>query len=219
MEGKVMKVKATFLAILGLLALASPASAQWSGCGLGASGAIWTAALVETGSPVGFSTDAQKVGLSVDCNVKYQAFVFGAELNYDWFLGNAKDLGFDAELAAIGKIGILISPASNLYALGGWGRLSHSAFDVDGWKIGLGNEFRVPNSPIYLDLRYVYTTWDLGDVSPMLASVADAHSHEVRLGVKVRFGPGMFGNSGSIFADTEPEPKVVGGDSKIMGKR
>ncbi len=210
-----MKIKSTLIGAIALLATALPASAQWSGCGLGVAGAIWDGNLSPTGSPVALSTDAQKAGVSVDCNAKYQAFVFGAELGYDWILGNAKDLGFENELFAIGKVGVLISPASNLYALAGWGRLSHSSFDMDGWKLGIGNEFRVPNSPMYLDLRYTYTIWDVSDVG-IPSSASDANSHEVRLGVKFRFGPGMFSNSGSIFADTEPEPKPVGGDKKLM---
>jgi opacity protein-like surface antigen len=206
-----MKMKSMIMGAIGLFISAFPASAQWSGCGLGAAGAIWDGNLGS--APIYISTSGTVAGLSVDCNVKHQAFVFGAEVGYDWMLGDLKDLGFDNKLFVIGKIGVLVSPAALLYAHAGWAQLNHAVGKVDGWQGGIGHEFKIPNSPLYLDLRYTYTDWDAGDVG---LTGADANSHEVRFGIKVRFGPGMFGNSGSIFADTEPEPKAVGGDKKLM---
>jgi opacity protein-like surface antigen len=207
-----MLLKRAIFGAIGLLFSAGAASAQWSGCGLGVAGSIWDGNVGT--APLYLSAAGQKAGISVDCNQKYQAFIFGAEIGYDWHFGDSKDLGFENELFVIGKVGVLVSPASQLYALAGWGQLTHSSFKVDGWKMGIGNEFRVPNSPMYLDLRYTYTDWDASDAGA--PATIDANSHEFRLGVKFRFGPGMFGNSGSIFADTEPEPKAVGGDKKLM---
>ena len=209
-----MNIKGAIFGAIGLLFMAGTAQAQWSGCGLGVAGTIWDGN-AELAPPISLGVGGYKAGASVDCKAKYQAFIFGAEVGYDWMLGDAKDVGFDNELFAIGTIGVLLTPGSQLYALAGWGQLKHTNFKLDGWKIGLGNEFRIPNSPMYLDLRYTYTDWDLGDISPSLSAI-QANSHEFRVGAKFRFGPGMFGNSGSIFADTEPEPKPVGGDKKLM---
>jgi len=192
-------------AIAGLLVLAPPAAAQWTGCGAGVHGGLVSGHL-DIGAPIGIGSEGQAAGVSLNCDYKMNAFVAGAYAEYDWVFGDLKTVGVNTDTTLGGRLGVLINAGSLLYVHAGWSRLDVSGLDaINGWKVGLGNEFRVPNSPLYLDLRYSYADYDVKDI---LGPIPDAHAHTFRLGLNVKFGPGMFGGSGARFATDDPAPRV-----------
>lgn len=187
----------------GLAALAAaPAAAQWTGCGAGVGGGIMFGE-ANFGGPVGAGAQGQKAGITVNCDYRMQAFVLGGEVNYDWNFGDLHTLGAKHELSALARMGILTSPTNLLYLAAGWGRTDVGTLKVDGWKLALGDEFRIPNSPIFLDLRATYTRYDEKDISPSFTGVR-VDSLEAGARLKLRFGPGMYGTGGQIF-DTKAE--------------
>ena len=209
-----MKLKTSILVLTGAMLLGiSPAAAQWTGCGAGIHGAMANANLT-AGGPIGISSQGQTAGVEVNCDYKAQAFVFGAFVEYDKVFGDLEKLGVKTDLTVGGRAGILFNAHSLLYLHGGWTQLDVGP-KLDGIKLGLGNEFRIPNSPIYMDLRYTYAIYDVQDLGA--PSTVDANAHIFRLGAKLKFGPGMFGQKGPMLADDPPE--VVGSDPKIPGKR
>ena len=199
---------ATFALVVGSLFAPAIAQAQWNGCGGGIYGAFLDGN-VEIASPVSLSAQGQKAGVTLNCDAKLQAFVLGAEVDYGKVLGDLHDLGVKTDLTLTGRFGVLINQGSLLYAHAGWSRLDTDFGKMDGWKLGLGNEFRVPNSPVYLDLRYTYASYDLKDLIPS-APNTDTFSHEFRLGLKVKFGPGMFGGTGKLIVadDNDHVPEI-----------
>jgi hypothetical protein len=196
-----------------------PAHAQWTGCGFGAGAAMFMTQ-AEVASPVSIGTDGQKAGVTLNCDYRAGAFVFGGEFNYDWVFGNASTVGVENDFSALGRLGVLTSRDNLLYAVAGWGRsdvtFGSTNLQVDSWRIGLGDEFRIPNSPAYLDMRLLYVTHDEKDISPSLTGLK-INSLEAGLRLKFKFGPGMFGGSGPLFTN-EVDP-VPAGDSKIMGPK
>lgn len=193
------------IGLFGLLVSAGGAAAQWTGCGVGVGGAVFSG-MVESGSPIGIGTQGEKLSTQLNCDYRMQAFVLGGGVNYDFFVGNPKDLGINNDLYLYGRLGVLVNPVDLLYVHGGWTQLDTSTpiGEVNGWKMGLGNEFRIPNSPIYFDMRYSYAMYGVKDI---LGPSVDANSHEFRLGLNLKFGPGMFGGKGDLIAlDPEPTP-------------
>jgi len=204
-----MKIRYAILGLIGLLGV-SPASAQWDGCGMGVGGAFLMGEL-SGGGPVGIGTQGEKAGVTLNCDKKMQAFVAGIETNYDWYFGDAKSIGAQNELSVLGRLGVLTNNANLLYAVAGWGRTSVSMggndAKIDSWKLGFGDEFRIPNSPIYMDMRVLYSRFDESDLALPPSAKMDSLEGGVRL--KIKFGPGMFGQSGSIFSnEVEPAPPV-----------
>ncbi len=203
-----MRLKATLISMgaFALIASSSPAGAQWTGCGAGV-GATYIQGEAAFAGPVGIGSQGQKAGLTVNCDYRMQAFVVGAEVNYDWFFGDLHTLGAKTELSVLARFGVLTNQSNLLYLGAGWGNTDIGFAKVDSWKLAIGDEFRIPNSPIYLDLRATYTRYDETDISPGLAGLK-VDSLEAGARLKVKFGPGMFGGSGSRFATDEPEPKA-----------
>jgi len=193
-------------AIAGLLLFAQPAAAQWTGCGAGVHGGLVVASVDLQPSPFNIGAQGQAAGLAVNCDYKMGAFVGGIHAEYSWIFGDLNTIGVEADTTLGGRLGVLINAGSLLYAHAGWTQLDTKIGDMDGWKIGLGNEFRVPNSPLYLDLRYTYAQYDLSDLAP--GATVDAEAHTFRIGLNVKFGPGMFGGSGARFATDDPAPRV-----------
>ncbi len=202
-----MKIRHILFGLAALAFSASPSLAQWDGCGIGGGTGIWMGQ-IDFGS-AGIGTQGQKVGVTVNCDRKMGAFVAGGEVNYDWFLGDAKDAGITRELSVLGRLGVLTNKENLLYVVAGWGQTETSGPKVDGWKVGFGDEFRIPNSPMYLDLRALYTSYDAKDIG--LPSGYTANSLEAGARLKLKFGPGMFGASGPIFE----EPKAKHCDPKM----
>ena len=198
-----MRLKATLIGVgaLALIVGSQPASAQWTGCGAGVHGGLHTAALDV--SPITIGSSGQAAGLSVNCDYRMQAFVAGVFAEYDWIFGDTKTLGAKTDLTLGGRLGVLINQGSLLYTHAGWSRVDLGGGDIDGWKLGLGNEFRIPNSPLYLDLRYTYAHYDTKDL--LGPGAPDVVANEFRVGVNVKFGPGMFGGAGNRF-ETDDAP-------------
>lgn len=200
-----MKVRILAM-ILGLTALAvNPASAQWTGCGAGASAGLIFGELAPVGSPVGLGAQGQKAGVLLNCDYRMQAFVIGAEVNYDWYFGDLKTIGVSRELAILGRLGVLTSSANLLYGTAGWGQTESSFGQVNSWKIGLGDEFRIPNSPMYLDLRILYTRYDETDWHISSGARMDSLDGTARL--KIKFGPGMWTGTGPLVVSDEAPAK------------
>ncbi len=199
-----MKIRTLAIASAAFL-FSLPAHAQWTGCGAGAGASFLMAELAPIGSPVGFGTQGEKAGVTLNCDYRMQAFVVGAEVNYDWFFGDLNTLGAKDELSVMGRLGVLTSPANLLYIGAGWGRADFGSVKVDSWKLALGDEFRIPNSPMYLDLRATYSRYDETDISPYLSG-ARADSLEAGARLKVKFGPGMFGGNGGVLFTNEVDP-------------
>lgn len=204
-----MKIRSLILGLVGFLFAALPASAQWTGCGMGGGAGIWNGALT-WGDPVNIGTSGQSVRLLVNCDYKIQAFVLGGEVSKGWLFGDANTVGIKDDWAAMGRLGVLLNPVSLLYIHGGGARENVSfagTSHLDGIKFGLGNEFRVPNSPMYLDLRYSHGTYDLKELNIPASLNVKGQSDEFMAYIKVKFGPGMFGNGkGAILLDDTPEP-------------
>lgn len=204
-----MKLKLNILAaaFAAMAFFPGSAGAQWTGCGAGVHGGV-LAGQVDNGGPIGIGSQGQAAGVSVNCDYRMQAFVAGAFAEYSWIFGDLETVGVEKDLTLGGRLGVLVNQGSLLYVHAGWSRLDiGGGGDVDGWKIGLGNEFRIPNSPMYLDLRYTYSDYDISDMAP---PGVDASAHSVRLGLNLKFGPGMFGQKGPMFTHEEdPKPRVT----------
>lgn len=199
-------------AALAALAFCEPAKAQWTGCGAGVHGGLVVGALDVPG-PIDIGSNGQAAGVSINCDYRMNVFVAGAFAEYDWIFGDLKTVGVKNDTTFGGRLGILINAGSLLYTHAGWSRLNTTIGDIDGWKLGLGNEFRVPNSPMYLDLRYTYSRYDISDFAP---PGIDANTQTFRVGLNLKFGPGMFGK-GPLFT-TEDETKARSADPKMPGK-
>jgi len=63
-----------------------------------------------------------------------------------------------------------------------------------------------------LDLRYTYAVYDESDLG--LPPSVDLTSHSFRLGLNLKFGPGMFGGKGPVFSN-EDYSRSEGCDPKI----
>lgn len=199
-------MKFRILSVITVLAAfaAGPASAQWTGCGLGVSGAEFSG-LVTNGGPAGIGTQGPRAGALVNCDYKVQAFVIGAEASKTWSFGDLKTLGINDDLTIMGRVGVLFTSSSLLYGHVDWTRvnLSGAPFsNIDGWKVGLGNEFRIPNSPMYADLRYSHVFFDNKNLWPSAKAEAD----EFMFALKLKLGPGAFGGKGDLIDSGEPKP-------------
>lgn len=207
-----MKIRT--LAIVGAALLFSqPAAAQWTGCGFGAGGVFMMGELAN--SFIGAGSQGEKAGVTVNCDYRMQAFVMGAEVNYDWYFGDIHTLGAKNELSVMGRMGVLTNSSNLLYATAGWGQ-ADVGVKLNSWRIGFGDEFRIPNSPMYLDLRALYVRYNEGDISPTLTAMnARLDSLETGARVKFKFGPGMFGGSGPMFVSEDNEKAPTVSDPKL----
>lgn len=210
-----MKIRTLIAGGLLAICFANPASAQWTGCGIGVTGAMWNGQ-VSMGGPTDFGTTGERMGGLFNCDYRFQAFVLGAEVSKTWSFGDMNTVGIKDDLGAMGRLGVLITPASLLYAHGDWVRTNVSmglpTNHIDGWGLGIGNEFRIPNSPIYLDLRYTHMFYDVNNIAP---PGVKAESDSFLVALKFKLGPGMFGGGGSIFSnETDPAPPC---DPKLAG--
>jgi len=201
----------TMIGIVGLLLSIPSANAQWTGCGIGAGGSMLFGE-ISNGGPVGYGASGEKAGLTVNCDYRMQAFVLGGEVNYDWTFGDLNTLKVNNELSVLARLGVLTNNSNLLYGAIGWGQLDTSAVGrVNSWKIALGDEFRIPNSPMYADLRVTYTRYNEDDIG---ISGAKVESLEGGIRLKLKFGPGMFGNKGDLFMVEEPAPPKCDGNVK-----
>lgn len=200
-----MKVKAIILGglmALGLMASAVPGHAAgktWNGCGVGGNLAM-TAGMLDAGGPIGIGSTGPAIGVTAFCDVRYSNFVVGAEANYDWFYGNLSTLGVKNDLTLGGRAGALINSETLLYGHLGWTQIDTDFGKFTGYKVGPGIEFKLPGTPLYVDARYSYASYDVGSMAPGI----NAETHTFRFGAKFKFGPEGFS---SPFAD-EPTAKA-----------
>jgi opacity protein-like surface antigen len=218
-----MKSIRTIVLSASLLVLGTPAFAQWTGCGLGAGGSMLFLN-ADAGGPVGMSSTGEKAGLTLNCDYRMGAFVVGGEANYDWAFGRINDLGAKDELSLLGRLGVLTNKDNLLYVVAGWGQadvqfLGGSNMKVNSWKIGLGDEFRIPNSPIYLDMRALYSKYDEGDVCKGPCPGVNIDSLEAGIRLKLKFGPGMFGQGGPMFTSEDYPAAGAGSDPKLSAPK
>ncbi len=179
--------------VLGLLTMAifsAPAAKAWTGCAFGGFGTHVAGLAVDSGDPYGYGANGQVMGVLVGCDIKFnQKFVAGAEVAYGWVSGDLGTLGIDTDLTITGRAGWLVTPAALLYGHGGWARLEGGGDHINGYKFGAGAELKVPENPIYIDLRYSRGIWDV----PGIPSTVDVTSDEFRVGLKFKFGAGLPG--------------------------
>lgn len=203
---------------LGLVALCAaaiysvqPAKAQFSGCGAGVFGG-GTIGSLNAGGPVSISSEGSNAGVNAECGWKFGAIYIGAGVDYSWQFGNLEKIGLENDLTLYGKAGFVVANNVMLYGHAGKAWLATSGPDIDAWKLGAGLETKLSNTPLYLDVRYTYTIADEADLG--LPSVVDVTGHSVRLGLNVKFGPGMFGGKGAMFVN-EDHNSSTGCDPKI----
>ena len=182
-----------FIAIVGYFSKVKAAE-PWTGCFAGVFGGYATASAIPDGSPVGFSTNGQVAGFSGGCDKQFGQMVVGGEAGYGWVFGKASDLGVDNQLTLTARAGYLIGDNALLYGHGGWVRTSGSGIpDVDGWNAGLGGEFRLPGSAMFLDARWTHTWFNESDLgAPSNISIG---ADEFRLGLKIKFGAAMLADA------------------------
>lgn len=176
------KVMMAALALLGMT-VAGPAMAQ-QGCGVGVL-AGYTMGQVDTGGPIGIGSQGQKIGAQVSCDVRMGTYmVAGAFASYEAFLGNIKTVGLKDEWNLGGRVGVLAHPGTLVYGHASWSHVSTDLVgSVDGWKLGPGIEVALPNTPLTLDLRVAYGTYDKVGGMPI-----EAHTTEAKLILSYKFG-------------------------------
>lgn len=160
-----------------------------SGCSLGGFGSHLAGLAVPDGSPVGLGAQGQMLGVSLGCDVPLAGtkLILGGEVSYAWMFGDLADIGVDTDLSLTGRVGYALSSTVMPYAHAGWSRLDASGTNIDGYKVGLGAEMRVPGQPVYFDVRWSHGMWDVPGVSGI-----DVTTDEFRAGLKIKLGPGMF---------------------------
>lgn len=169
-----LAMTAVVLSLMGLTMItANDAKAQWNGCAFGGFGAY--------GAVEGVT--GQGVGVLVGCDMTLEKrFVVGAEARYTFVLGDLHDQGIDHDLNFTGRAGVLITPTVLLYGHGGWARIDGGGDHLDGYTMGAGTEMKLPNSPLFLDLRWTHSVWnDAG-------SSSTPKSDDFMVAVKLKFG-------------------------------
>ncbi len=135
----------TIVAALGLALVATPALAQdFSGPRVGV-----------------------ELGVVGDDFASTDETTYGANAGYDFDLGNTvvggtvaynrqfNDNGANVrEIAVSARAGIKASPATLVYATGGYSNIDTDFGDVDGYKVGLGLEHSFGRSYVSLETRY-----------------------------------------------------------------
>lgn len=159
----------------------APARSAWgTGCGVGIHGS-WVNADLDTGSPITLSSTGRLVGLEGFCDAVWNNFLIGAFASYDWVYGDLHTIGVDNVLTVGGRFGYVIQGVSLLYGHAGWVQADGSGIpDTTGIKFGLGLETKLPNAPVYVDLRVSRSIYD-GAVGPM-----DVDADEIRLGLRYK---------------------------------
>lgn len=130
----------------------------WSGCALGAY--------------VGVLPDGSMLGVTSNCDVQNGKAVVGLLLSYGASTDYLKGGDRATDLTVGGRVGYLLWPSALVYGLAAWSRLNDEATHIDGYKLGGGVEVRLPDSPIFIDMRATRGWYDSAAVEV----------NEVRLG-------------------------------------
>jgi len=157
------------------------AETPWTGCSVGASAGLLQGA-TDTSSPINLSAEGTMLGLLTGCDLQTGRAVVGAFVQYGWAFGDLDKLGVNTELAMGGRAGYLIFPSVLVYGGAAWSRIDVDALgNVDGWKAVGGIGLKLPDAPLFLDLRYERGFY--ADVVPGL----DIVTNSVRMGVTYKF--------------------------------
>lgn len=208
-----MRIKAIAFA-LGLGLLAAPANANkttWNGCGVGGNMGF-TSGLIDSGGPIGIGSNGPALGVIAFCDARVNNLVVGAEASYDWFYGNLSDIGLKTDLTLGGRAGVLLNSETLLYGHLGWSQIDTDFGKYNGYKFGPGIELKLPNTPIYLDARYSYASYDVS------VPGVNAETHTFRFGAKLKFGPGGFSSPFEDWKDSSSSDPVSKGCDPKMGK-
>lgn len=175
-------LSAVITAAFALAILSAPAAKAQNafGCAFGGFGTQFSGPEV-----IGIGTTGQLAGASFGCDVAVQKIVIGGEVSYAWVFGDANDLlGIDNDLTIMGRLGYMLTLTIMPYIHADWARASGGGGHVDGTKYGAGLEFKLGDSPLWVDARYSHGLWD--EVGPGV----DVTSDEFRLGLKVKLWSG-----------------------------
>ena len=218
MKGRITLLLAGLAAATIFAVSPTPAKAQFSGCGAGVfgGGTIGTASI--SSFPVSASSEGFAPGVTAECGWKFGSLYLGGGAEYSWQYGDLETF-VKNDLTIFAKAGVVVTNTTMIYAHAGWSQLDTIGPKIDGWKVGLGSETKLGSTPLYLDLRYSYAVYDADDISPGLGSVVDLNSHNFRVGLNLKFGPGMFGGKGPMFSNEDYssqgcDPKIDKGCKK-----
>ena len=178
----VMGAAALAIGLFANVYYAKGAEAGWRGCHVGALGS-WNDAVVEDF----LGASGPGIAAVAGCDITANALVFGAEVEYgaqrfDW-------AGFDVDTqgwAASGRAGILVTPATLIYARAGWTQLEaeigSASIDVDGALVGGGVEIDLTRGWFgRMEYQHAMLSTDDYDV--------DATVDSVKVGFIYRFSP------------------------------
>jgi hypothetical protein len=123
------------------------AKAQWSGCGIGAQ-AAWAVAQLDTGTPIGISSEGLVPSAIVNCDAKLgdSPLVVGVFASYGYALGDLKTIGANTDLSVGGRAGVALGNAMPFLSAS-WSRIDTDGGNTDGFKVGLGLEVTLPGAP------------------------------------------------------------------------
>jgi hypothetical protein len=123
---------------------AAPAT-PWAGCGIGAHAGIGVAV-----NTLGWGDDGAIFGVDASCDWQQGRGVVGIAVNYTKAAGES-----GAEYGVSARAGYLVWPSALAYMRAGWSRVDANggAGEVDGYKIGLGVELKMPDAPIFVALE------------------------------------------------------------------
>ena len=169
----------------------------FTGCGIGAYGAFVTGG-VDAGGGFLIGTEGQMAGLTANCDLKTGKGVIGLGIDYGKAFGNLDKIGLNAEISPWARAGYLVNKDVLVYGVGAWSRLDTDFGNIDGFKFGGGIEFKLPDSPMFIDLRAMR-----GFYSDALSSGYDLESTVVELRATWKFGPKEMP---SIFTDEVAKP-------------
>ena len=157
-----------------------PVTSGWTGCGLGLHVSRVNAD-VDLG-PINIGANGHTAGVSALCDVAFDRLVLGVFVDYDRMWGDLEAI-VNSDLTVGGRAGVLVTQAALFYAHAGWSRVDLAGgSDLDGYKVGIGVEVKIPSAPVSLDLRYTHGMYD-----NVMGSGLDASSDSVRLGLVYRF--------------------------------
>jgi opacity protein-like surface antigen len=174
-------------AIAVVLAFA-PRAKAWSGCGVGVAASHMNAD-ANAGGPIGLSSSGNQASALVNCDWRFSQIVIGGEVSYGIVFGDLETLGAKRDLTVTGRAGVLASDRALPYLHVGWDRLELTGAPIDhlnGIKFGAGIEVKLADSPLYFDLRYSHSIYD---VDKLFGPGIDVSSDTIMAALKIKFGP------------------------------
>lgn len=134
------------------------------------------------GGPVGFASNGAPIGAALGVDVQAKQFVMGASVEYNRYLGDVHTIGVDSDITALGRAGILVTPQTLFYGLGGYSWIQTSGPAGHGWLFGGGVEHMLKEMPVSVKAEYRYRIDDFGQPSRI-----DVSDQQIRFGVAYHF--------------------------------